>query len=351
MINWVPNKTIDEKRIHELLQESLATNQFTNGGPVVSKLESAIRTLLQIDSSKSIIAVSNGTVALWAVVAALELFLHFPLRFATQSFTFPASAQGVLKNVEIIDIDKDGGIDLNLISPDSVDGIIVTNVFGNLVDIQKYESWAKKHSKYLIFDNAATAFTSYNKKNSCNYGIASTLSFHHTKPIGFGEGGAIIIDSQYERTLRNIINFGIDNTNPVTAKWNRLGGNYKMSDLQAAYILQYFEKVPFIKCHHQNLFSYFTQKIQYVKGISLFPNFSDEIPFVSCICIFSDHSETIIKELLNNNIYCRKYYNPLIPTPISSSMYNNIVCISCTVDMTIKDINTILTILQKYGES
>ena len=74
---------------------------------------------------------------------------------ATQSFTFPPSAQGNLNNVRIIDIDLEGGIDLNQINND-IDGIIVTNIFGNIVNIEKYGKWAFDNNKFLLFDNAAT---------------------------------------------------------------------------------------------------------------------------------------------------------------------------------------------------
>ena len=280
MSSWVPKKKINHNRIGELLKESELTNQFTNNGPAVGLLEKRISELLQINETKSVVCVSNGTVALWAAVAAIELYNNKDLQFYTQSFTFPASAQGYLDDVIIVDIDNGGGIDLNLIDTSKCDGIIVTNVFGNVVDISKYEKWAKENNKYLIFDNAATSNTFYKGKNSCNYGNASTLSFHHTKPIGFGEGGCIIIDKQYERSLRNILNFGIDNSSPL-GKWHRKGGNYKMSDIQAVYILQYLDKFDMIIKKTTELYEYFVDSVKRLPSIKLFPNFSDSTPFVS----------------------------------------------------------------------
>jgi dTDP-4-amino-4,6-dideoxygalactose transaminase len=341
MIHWVPKKGINTSIVNELLSLSSAKNQYTNGGPVVALLESKIRELLKIDESKSVVCVSNGTVALWAAVAAIELYEQKPLQFCTQSFTFPASAQGYLDNVIIIDNDEGGGIDLEKVDISGCDGIIVTNVFGNVVDIEKYEKWCTTHGKFLIFDNAATSYTFYRGKNSCNYGHASTISFHHTKPIGFGEGGAIIIDSKYERCLRNAINFGIDNTSP-TARWHRFGGNYKMSDVQAAYILQYLDRFDELISKAEILYLYFIDKIKGYKQIRLFPNYSDKPPFLSCLSILTWNSEHLIKSLLERNIYCRKYYNPLEGTPVATDLYNRIVCVSFTVDMSASDIDSIV---------
>lgn len=335
---WVPKKTINENKVSELIKKSITANQFTNGGPNVKLLEELLKKTLDID--KSVVCVSNGTVALWAVVACFELYHSKSLQFSTQSFTFPSSAQGPLENVNIVDIDKDGGIDLDKIPP--CDGIIVTNVFGNLVDIEKYEIWCKQHNKFLIFDNAATSYTTYKGKNSCNYGNASTISFHHTKPIGFGEGGCIIIDSIYEKTLRTVLNFGIDNQSSFP-KWNTKGGNYKMSDIQAIYIIQYLDHFQKIKDHAETMYRYFSKNT----NLTMYPNFSDDTPFVSCICFFSENSNEIIKKLTEQNIFSRKYYYPLIDSEIANYFFNKIVCIPCTIDMTIQDIDFIIQIINE----
>lgn len=347
MVTWVPKKPINTQVVNDLLSLSHSKNQYTNGGPVVYLLEKKIHEILKIDDTKSVVCMSNGTVALWAAVAAIEYYENRDLRICTQSFTFPASAQGYLDNVIIIDNDEEGGLDLSDVKVSTCDGIIVTNVFGNVVDISKYEKWSNHHGKFLIFDNAATPYTFYNGKNSCNYGNASTISFHHTKPIGFGEGGAVIIDSKYERSLRNIINFGIDNTSTPTGKWHRKGGNYKMSDIQAAYILQHLSRFDELIEKADMLYSYFIDKIHGNNDIVLFPNYSDRVPYLSCLSIFVKNSRAVIEKLLENDIYCRKYYNPLENTHIATDFYNKIVCISFTVDMTISDIDKIVDIILK----
>lgn len=338
MVSWVPHKSIDYDKVKQFLDESDKTNQFTNGGPVVKKLEDAVHSLLEIDDTKTVVCVSNGTHALYAVIAAFELYENKELKFITQSFTFPASAQGYLKTVDVVDIDSNGGLNLELVG--DCCGIIVTNIFGNVVDINKYVNWSNKNNKYLIFDNAATPYTKYNGINSCNFGNACTISFHHTKPIGFGEGGCVIIDKKYEKYIRRVINFGFDKI-PVPL-WERVGSNYKMSDIQATFILQYFSNFRKIVDKHKHLTDYFKSHID----ITLFPNFSSETPFLSCFCILIDNSTTKIKLLLENDIYARKYYVPLIDSPVANDIYSRIVCIPCTVDMTYTDIDKIINLIK-----
>ncbi len=339
MINWVPNKSIDLEHVNTLLLKCQKTNQFTNNGPNVQELEKQIKHLLEIDDSKSVICVSNGTHALYACVAAFEMSLNKELQFATQSFTFPASAQGYLKNTIIVDVNEFGSLDL-LQVPSNVDGIIVTNIFGNVCDIDTYVKWCSDHNKFLIFDNAATPYTHYKGVNSCNFGNASTISFHHTKPIGFGEGGCIIIDSIYEQYVRRVINFGFEKS-PIPT-WNRLGSNYKMSDIQAIFILQYLSNFKQIVSKHKDLANYFFTKT----NLSIYPNFSSECPFLSCFCILTNDSETKLKALLENGVFARKYYVPLSDSPISNKFYSRILCIPCTVDMSHFDIDKIIKLIE-----
>ena len=154
MINWISNKKINYDKVRLLLDKSLDSNQFTNYGPNVQLLEKKLREILLIDHNKSIIVVNNGSTALQVLTSSVDYFHKNNHQWATQSFTFPPSAQGNLNNVRIIDIDLEGGIDLNQINND-IDGIIVTNIFGNIVNIEKYEKWAD-NNKFLIFDNGNT---------------------------------------------------------------------------------------------------------------------------------------------------------------------------------------------------
>ena len=166
MINWVPYKPINNETVNKLFEKSINTNNFTNYGPNVQLLENKIKTLLEINNDKAIIVVNNGSTALHVITSAINYYHNKKIQWATQSFTFPPSAQGTLSNVKIIDIDNDGGIDLQQINLNEINGIIITNIFGNIVDINKYEKWGKEHNKFIIFDNAATPYTFYKGKNS-----------------------------------------------------------------------------------------------------------------------------------------------------------------------------------------
>ena len=340
-IRWLNCKKIQPDRVSVYLQQSIDSNQFTNGGPCVKLLEKRVHDLLHVEDTKAVIVVNNGATALHALVSALEISRGRALRFATQSYTFPVSVQGPLRGALIVDIDEGGGPDLSNIPQDNIDGIIVTNVLGHVVDLDRYEKWAEKYNKILLLDNAATSGSFYNGRNSINYGIGSIISFHHTKPIGFGEGGAIIVNREHERNVRNVINFGYDMVK-LDQIWLPEGSNYKMSDIAATYILQYFDDFVIIKEKHQRLYDRFLTGLSKMRGASPFPNFSSSVPFVSCMpAIFEvPISLDVFKD---RNIEAKKYYKPLTLEGKALDLYQRIVCFPCHIDMTDENVDYILT--------
>jgi dTDP-4-amino-4,6-dideoxygalactose transaminase len=102
MINWLSNKKINNKKVNKLLQISLKENKLTNYGPNVQLLENIIRDKFKINENKAIICVANGSVALHSLSSAINYFEKKNIKWATQSFTFPPSAQSNLNNVKII---------------------------------------------------------------------------------------------------------------------------------------------------------------------------------------------------------------------------------------------------------
>jgi dTDP-4-amino-4,6-dideoxygalactose transaminase len=350
MIEWIPNKSINHELVQRLLQKCQETKQFTNGGPNIKLLEEFIIEKFEIDASKSVIVVANASLGIQILTHAISVFNNKELQWATQSFTFPPSNQGTLKTSIILDIDLEGGLNLEEVN-EEIEGIIVTNIFGNIVDIDKYIDYCQRNNKYLIFDNAATHYTFYKSKNCLNYGDGCIISFHHTKPFGFGEGGAIIVDSKYEDIIRKLINFGISIYQDKY--YSPEANNCKMSDVSAVYILQYlYDNFDIVIKKHRELYEYFKTKINELKlNITLYPSFHDKNKIsVSCLCILCEDvvlSTRIEEKLLENSIFCRKYYHPLKETKHTINVYNKILCISCHKDMTFENINTIVNIIKK----
>jgi dTDP-4-amino-4,6-dideoxygalactose transaminase len=350
-MSWVPTKTIDHDNVHRLLDESLSARHLTNYGPNVRALETRLRSLMNINDDRAVIVTNSGAHALHATIDGINLFYKQTKTFATQDFTFPSALQGPLKGSIVVDVTDDMEFDLNeldgLDSLDpipgyrTVDGIIVTNIFGHCCRLSTYVNYCEKKNLLLVFDNATGPLTEFEGSNINNYGDASIVSLHHTKPLGFGEGGVIVVKKKYEATIRGIMNFGYMNTGP--RKWDPLGNNYKMSDVSAVYINDFLNTAKLIHEHHERLYKHFLKSVR--SPITLFPDHSSS-SLVSCIPFFLPFDTTeVIRRINAIGVEARQYYPALTGKPVSSQKFRTIVCLPCNTDMTTDVIDRCLGIV------
>ncbi len=337
-INWVNKKDINWDRVKHYMDFSIKENQFSNDGPLQKMLSDRLRSILKISSSKVIIPTCSGTAALHALVSGINSKLGVETRWATQDYTFPVSAQGVLRNSVIVDIDyNDISPDLNSLEhiKDNINGVIVTNMFGFASDVEKFIKWSVDNDKFLIFDSATAPYTFYNFLNVNNFGVGSIISLHHTKPLGFGEGGVIIVDREYEADVRKSINFGYTKS---VKKWSVHGSNWRMSDISAAFILQHLDNFYAIDHIHKELAKYFENKLKETR-FEFIKQYDNSL--ISCLPIKSFEGEIDIKD-----VEYKKYYEPLIGYANSNKLYNEIVCFPLNTDMTNEDLDYIIKYLK-----
>lgn len=346
---WINSKEWNLKNISTELQQSFNLNQLTNYGPVVRKLETYFKDQLEVSPDKSVIIVVNAAIGLSMLVSGINMYKNKNLKYSTQSYTFPCAVQGPLQDSQIVDIDENLSLDLKQVDL-NVDGIIVTNLFGTVCDIDKYTEWCQTNNKLLIFDNATVPFTKYKGINSVNYGNGCIISLHHTKPIGFGEGGIIIVDKEYEESVRKCINFGFEVIDGKV-NWNKHGSNGKMSEISAAVILTFLESNKDKIYEHQiKMYDLFQQQIANLKGFKLFPNYGSGTPFVSCLPLLFDKEITNdhLHQLELNNITARKYYTPLDDSVISNQTFKHVLCLPCHLDVNQNTLDMYIRIISKF---
>jgi len=255
MTQYILHKKLDIPTFENYLKPAQETNQFSNGGHATRVLETRAREMLKISDDKAIIATSSGTTALHAILYAMMRRNNSNMRVCTQDFTFPSNSQGPATGPIITDIDANCNMNLYDEYAHNYGQIyIVTNCFGHVQDLDKVLMYAQEHKKIIIFDNAATPYTFINGINTCNLGHASYVSLHHTKHIGFGEGGLAIVDRHMEEATRVACNFGL-----VEGQFNERGSNFKMSEIAAAAILQYWDSFDIDELQEKLLNNYYNK--------------------------------------------------------------------------------------------
>ena len=122
-----------------------------------------------------------------------------------------------------------------------------------------------------------------------------------------------------------------------------------MSEISAIYIIQYLDNFNKIVTKHNKLYKYLKEQLTTSElPIKLFPSFHDTDHITpSCFCLLIDNYDDNLRlNILENDIFCRKYYHPLKNTKNAVEIYNNILCLPCNIDMENSDIDKIISLLK-----
>ena len=106
---------------------------------------------------------------------------------------------------------------------------------------------AARHRVKIVEDNAHGLFARYRGKYTGTFGALATQSFHETKNISCGEGGALIVNDPELVERAQIIREKGTNRNQFFRgmvdkyTWVDLGSSYLPSDMLAAFLLAQLE--------------------------------------------------------------------------------------------------------------
>src|SRR5262245_16802961 len=149
------------------------------------------------------------------------------------------------------------------------------------------------------------------------------VSFHHTKPWGFGEGGCAIADTVQADRIRAYLNYGVD-ADPVFADF---AFNGKMSDIAAALILQRLETTPDWSEGYRRQRQRITS-LALAEGLEVLvrPAADVIVPHVPVLACRPVH----VSDLPPAPFAVEKYYRPLSSTcPVAVELYSRIVNVPC----------------------
>lgn len=185
------------------------------------------------------IAVNSGTAALHLIVRALGLGPGDEV--LVPSFTFAASVNALLYE-GVTPVFVDISPDTFNLDPEDVarritprtKGVMVVDVFGHPAPWTELEALAEKHGLHLIDDCCEALGSAYRGRPIGSLGAAGAFAFYPNKQITTGEGGMIVTnDDEIARLARSMRNQGRGEMG-AWLEHERLGYNYRMSELSAA---------------------------------------------------------------------------------------------------------------------
>ncbi len=236
----------DIRNISEAIQ-----NCYTSGnGPFCKKSEDLITA--EIKAARTLLTTSC-THAL--EMAALLLRLEPGDEVIVPAFTFVTSASAFMLHGArpvFVDVRSDT---LN-IDPDQVTSAItprtraicVVHYGGVGAEMELLMSLAAKHGLIIVEDNAHGLFGKYNGRYLGTFGALATQSFHETKNITCGEGGALIINDESLVERAEILREkGTDRSKFLRGQvdkytWVDVGSSWVLSDILAAILFGQLER-------------------------------------------------------------------------------------------------------------
>ena len=244
------------------------------------------------------------------------------------SFTFTSAATAITQfggvpvfiDIEPSSLGINAALIENAITP-KTKAISWVNYAGHAPNIELIMDIASKHDLITIEDNAHGLGATYKGKPLGSFGDFSTLSFHSTKNLQCGEGGAIVINKrQYLEKALIIREKGTNRHELISGKvqkynWVGKGSSYLLAEALAAVLtgqLEEFDKLQKIREDNWKQIEIFMEKIDKYKRIIKHDS-EDKGSFHMFALEFEDENKRLKFQdsLAVNNVIANTHYEPL----------------------------------------
>jgi dTDP-4-amino-4,6-dideoxygalactose transaminase len=303
----------DRTRLFERINTMLDTRWLSNGGPLVQEFEERVAELVGV---KHCIATCNATIALEIAIRALALSGEV----IVPAFTFVATAHAlqwqqitpVFCDIDPATHNINAGKVEKLITARTT-GILAVHLWGRPCEVDALQAIARRSNLKLLFDAAHAFGCRYHEQRIGGFGNAEVLSFHATKVVNAGEGGAVVTnDDALAARIRLMKNFGFSDYDTVTS----VGTNGKMSELSAAMGLTNLESLEeFTRINKAN-FETYENNLSGIGGLSLLRYNEGNSPNYHYVVVEIDAQERdltrdqLLTVLHAENVLARRYFYP-----------------------------------------
>ena len=281
----VSEPLIGEKEI-EYVNECLRTGWISSAGRFIEAFE---QKWAGYCGMKYGIAMSNGTTALQAAVACLDL--HPGDKVIMPTFTIISCAQAIIYNGGVpVLVDSDPRtwcMDVNQMQEKveaemkkgdgKLKAIMPVHIYGHPVDMDPILALAEKYDLMIIEDAAevhgAEYLTGRNTthplwKKCGGFGDISVFSFYANKLITTGEGGMVLTnDPDYAEKAKSLRNLCFRPEQRFLHK--ELGHNFRLTNLQASIGLGQLERIDEIIAKKRWMGKAYTERLQGIPGLQL----------------------------------------------------------------------------------
>ncbi|TQS70581.1 dTDP-4-amino-4,6-dideoxygalactose transaminase [Ornithinibacillus gellani] len=201
--------------------------------------------------------------------------------------------------------------------------IVVVHYAGVACDMDGIMALASKHQLWVVEDAAQALGSTYRNQALGTIGHFGTFSFHDTKNITCGEGGALTINHEASIKRAEILQEkGTNRTQFVNGKvdkytWKDIGSSYLLSELNAAYLSVQLEQSDEINANRMNTWKLYEQGFAELAAQQAL-----KLPVIPDYCIHNAHmfyvetetpteAEQLLHHLQAHDITAVTHYVPL----------------------------------------
>ena len=255
---------------YEYIRQAIASGHISGDGAFTRKCQALLE---EITGCRRALLTTSCTDAL--EMTALLLNIQPGDEVIVPSFTFVSGANAyALRGARIVfaDIRPDTlNLDENgleaLITP-RTRAILAVHFAGVGCAMDKILAIAERHGVTVIEDNAHGLFGRYRGRNLGTFGAMATLSFHETKNISCGEGGALLLNRAEDVERAEILREkGTDRSKFFRGMvdkytWVDLGSSFLPSDVLAAFLYAQLEARATIQAARRRVWTCYNERLR-----------------------------------------------------------------------------------------
>ena len=326
MINIPFNVPFTTGREIDYIKNSIEKNHLSGDGFYTKKCSEWLEN--NIGCNKALLT-QSGTAALEMAAILCDILAGDEIIMPSYTFVSTANAFVLRGGVPVfVDINpQTKNIDENLIEnaiTNKTKAIVVVHYAGLPCEMDYIMEIAKKHNLIVIEDAAQAINSSYKGKKLGSIGNLGCLSFHETKNIQCGEGGALLINDETLISRAEIIREKGTNRSQFYRgqvdkyTWKDIGSSFLPSEISAAFLYSQLENSIEITNYKLNIWntyeSFFTENFIKFKNKFNLKDMTHNAHIYNINMSSSNQRDIVIRKMKSFGISTTFHYIPLHST-------------------------------------
>ncbi len=351
---------IDDSEWQEV--KRVMDSTYLTENKVTEEFEANIRA---VTGAEHVIAVCNGTAALYCILKALnigdgdEVIVPDMTFVASSNAVIMAGAKPVFCPVraDTLCIDVDAAA---IMVNGKTKAIMPVHLYGQSADMDAVLEFAKRFDLKVVEDAAQAIGVEFNDRHVGYYGDAGAISFYGNKTITCGEGGVIFTDNDaIASTCRRLKNHG--RSRRGTFIHEQIGFNFAMTEMQAAVGVAQVRKLPAIIERKQQIHAAYISRLADIPQLK--PLFIDSRckPVHWFTSFYAENRHELADYLAKQGIQTRLFFCPLHLQPcyegwgdsrmdysVSTSAYERGISLPSSYSLTEQELDLVITEIHRF---